>query len=104
MVWYAYLAYFLAGVFLANGVPHFVHGISGKRFQSPFASPPGGGETSPLVNVIWGLVNFIIGYVLNFEVGNFSFGFTLASLMAGLGAIITALALSWYFGRVRQGE
>ena len=104
MVWYAYLAYFFAGVFLANGVPHFVHGISGKRFQSPFASPPGVGESSPLVNVIWGLVNFIIGFVLIFEVGNFAFGFTLASLMAGLGAIITALALAWYFPRVRQGK
>ncbi|GAG09391.1 unnamed protein product, partial [marine sediment metagenome] len=49
MAWYAYLAYFFAGVFLANGVPHFVHGISGKKFQSPFASPPAVGESSPLV-------------------------------------------------------
>ena len=76
MAWYAYLAYFLAGVFLANGVPHFVHGISGKKFQSPFASPPAVGESSPLVNVIWGLVNFIIGYALIYGVGDFTFGFS----------------------------
>jgi len=103
MVWYAYLAYFFAGVFLANGVPHFVNGISGRRFQSPFASPPAVGESSPLVNVLWGLVNLIIGYVLIFEVGSFAFGATLASLMVGLGAIITAVALAWHFGRVRRG-
>ena len=104
MPWYAYLAYFFAGVFLANGVPHFVHGISGKRFQSPFASPPAVGESSSLVNVIWGLVNFLIGYVLIFVVGGFVCGFTLAALMVGLGAVITAVGLAWYFGRVRQGE
>ena len=54
MAWYAYLAYFAAGALLVNGVPHFVNGISGKRFQSPFASPPGVGESPPLVNVLWG--------------------------------------------------
>jgi hypothetical protein len=30
MAWYTYLAYFFAGVFLANGIPHFVHGISSR--------------------------------------------------------------------------
>ena len=101
MVWVAYIAYFFAGVLLANGVPHFVHGISGKRFQSPFASPPGVGESSPLVNVIWGLVNFIAGYALIWGVGNFAFGFTIDVLVAGLGIVVTALTLALYFGRVR---
>jgi hypothetical protein len=43
MIWYVALARFGAGLFLANGVPHFVQGIAGKRFQSSFASPPGVG-------------------------------------------------------------
>lgn len=102
MAWYAYLAYFFAGVFLANGVPHFVHGISGKKFQSPFASPPAVGESSPLVNVIWGLVNFTIGYALIYGVGDFTFGFSPAVLMVGLGTIVAAVALAFYFGRVRS--
>ena len=102
MAWYAYLAYFLAGVFLANGVPHFVHGISGKKFQSPFASPPAVGESSPLVNVIWGLVNFIIGYALIYGVGDFTFGFSPAVLMVGLGTIVASVALAFHFGRVRS--
>jgi len=101
-MWYVYLAYFAAGALLANGVPHFVHGISGKKFQSPFASPPGVGESSPLVNVVWGLANFIAGYALIMGVGSFSLGFTLDVLMAGLGAIGIAVALALHFGRLRS--
>ena len=101
MVWYVYPAYFFAGLFLANGVPHFVNGISGNRFRSPFASPPGVGESSPLVNVIWGLVNFVIGYVLICGVGDFVSGFTLDVLMVVLGAAVAAVGLAWHFGRVR---
>ena len=103
MAWYVYLAYFAAGLFLANGVPHFVSGISGKRFQSPFASPRGVGESSPLVNVIWGMVSLAIGYVLIFGVGEFAFGFTLEVLMVGLGAVVAAVGLASYFGRVPGG-
>src|SRR5208337_2245093 len=55
--WYVYLLQFVAGLFLANGVPHFVQGISGHSFQTPFASPPGVGESSPVVNVLWGFPN-----------------------------------------------
>ncbi len=99
MTWYAYLAYFFAGFFLANGVPHFVNGISGKRFPSPFASPPGRGESPPPVNALWGLVNLVIGYVLVVGVGDFCFGLTRSVLMVGLGALLAAVILSLYFGR-----
>ena len=64
MKWYHYIASFFAGVFLANFVPHFVHGISGDSFPSPFSHPPGQGLSSPTLNVVWGLINFVIGYVL----------------------------------------
>ena len=50
MAWYVYVAHVLGGAFLANAVPHFVNGISGRPFPSPFAAPPGKGESSPLVN------------------------------------------------------
>ena len=100
MAWLVYLAYFVAGLFLANGVPHFVNGISGNRFQSPFAKPPAVGESSPLVNVIWGLVNFVIGFAL-VQLGDFTCGFTLDILLVGLGAVIAAVGLAWHFGRVR---
>lgn len=101
MAWYVYLAHFGAGVFLANGVPHFVNGISGRRFQSPFASPPGVGESPPFVNVTWGIVNFVIGYMLLYGVGDFTGGLNMDALAVGLGALLAAIGLSWHFGRVR---
>jgi|SRR5208283_457151 len=64
MKWYNYIACFFAGIFLANAVPHFVHGISGTSFPSPFANPPGQGLSSPTINVLWALFNLVIGYVL----------------------------------------
>ncbi|MFC1919989.1 hypothetical protein ACFLWX_04280 [Chloroflexota bacterium] len=102
MAWYVYIAYFFAGIFIVNGIPHFVHGVSGKKFQSPFASPLGVGESSSLVNVFWGIVNFILGFVLIFGVGEFTLGFTRASIMVGSGAVVMSLLLSLYFGYMRS--
>lgn len=102
MEWYVFLAHFGAGLFLANGVPHFVNGISGNRFQSPFASPPGVGESLPLVNVLWGMTNFGIGYLLLFGVGDFKGGLSLDVFVVALGALFASLGLSWHFGRVRN--
>lgn len=64
MKWYNYVACFLSGVFLTNGIPHFIHGIDGDAFPTPFATPPGTGLSTPLVNVAWALGNFAMGYVL----------------------------------------
>ena len=64
MKWYHYIAAFFAGMFLANAVPHFVNGISGNSFPTPFADPPGKGLSSPLTNVLWALLNLLIGYLL----------------------------------------
>jgi hypothetical protein len=64
MKWYHYIICFFVGVFLANFVPHFVQGISGNSFPSPFSNPPGKGLSSPTLNVIWGIMNLIIGYIL----------------------------------------
>lgn len=98
------LAYFAAGMFLANAVPHFVNGISGRYFQSPFAKPPGVGESPPVINVIWGLINFIVGLMLLFGVGAFQAGFTpdMLALLFGFG--VMAVFLSVYFGKVRNKQ
>jgi hypothetical protein len=55
---------FFSGIFLANAIPHFVQGVSGNRFPSPFSKPPGRGLSSPTVNVMWALFNFVVGYLL----------------------------------------
>lgn len=90
MNWYDYVACFFAGMFLANAVPHFVYGISGDRFPTPFAHPPGRGLSSPTVNVVWALFNLVVGYIL-FRVGEVSRGDILAVVIffAGVAAIST---------------
>jgi hypothetical protein len=102
MAWYEYVAYFAAGALLVNGVPHFVNGVSGRRFQTPFARPPGVGESSPLVNVLWGLANFAGGFALIFGVGYFRFELDRAAMMAALGALAASAFLAVYFGRLRR--
>jgi hypothetical protein len=64
MLWYHYVACFFAGVFLTNAIPHFVHGVSGDKFPTPFAKPPGKGLSSPRINVVWALINIAIGSLL----------------------------------------
>ena len=64
MQWYLYIASLFAGAFLANAVPHFVQGISGNKFPSPFSKPPGKGLSSATVNIVWALFNVLVGYVL----------------------------------------
>jgi hypothetical protein len=88
--WHQYLACFFAGAFLANVVPHFVHGISGDRFPTPFAHPPGKGLSSPMVNVVWALFNLVVGYLL-FRAGKvFSAGnIALVVFFAGIAVIST---------------
>ena len=101
MPWYAYLLQFLSGFLLANGLPHFVHGISGTPFQSPFAKPRGVGESSPLVNVLWGFANLAVGLLLlrsfNPESGDPLVGW----LLVGAGALLIGVYLAQHFGRVR---
>src|ERR1700761_2494840 len=58
-----YICAFFAGVFLANAIPHFVQGVCGNKFPTPFAKPPGQGLSSPVVNVIWGLLNAVVGTI-----------------------------------------
>ncbi len=65
MEWYQYLAGFFAGAFWANTVPHFVHGISGNKFPTPFSKPRGVGLSSSTTNVLWALLNMVIGWLLS---------------------------------------
>lgn len=101
MAWYIYLAYFAAGLFLANSIPHLVQGICGHRFQSPFASPPGVGESSPMVNVLWGFFNFAVGYGLIHGIGDFRAGLTLDAALTGLGLLVMGIFCASHFGKVR---
>lgn len=99
-----YVAYFFGGAFLVNAVPHFVSGVCGRAFPSPFASPPGKGLSSPMVNVLWGTLNFVIGYLLVCRVGEFHIRYTLDVFVLGAGGLLMALMLSRTFGRLYGGK
>ncbi len=101
MSWYNYVACFFAGVFLANFVPHFVHGISGDRFPTPFAHPPGKGLSSPTVNVAWSFVNLIVGCLL-YRVGQVSKDSYLILGVFFAGAIAISILLSIRFAHKMQ--
>src|SRR6202040_73273 len=94
--WYDYIACFFAGMLLANVVPHFVHGISGDRFPTPFAHPPGKGLSSPTVNAVWALFNLVVGYIL-FRAGKVSSGNDSAIIVFFAGIVAISIMLSMRF-------
>jgi hypothetical protein len=64
-------ALFFGGAFLANFFPHFIAGVSGRDFPSPFAKPPFRGLSSPMVNVLYALFNLAVAWVLIMVAGGF---------------------------------
>jgi hypothetical protein len=96
MDWYLYIASFFAGIFLANAVPHFVQGVSGNKFPSPFAKPPGRGLSSPTTNVVWALFNVVVGYLL-FKAGQVNSDHILSLVIFSVGASAISIMSSINF-------
>ncbi len=94
MSWHDGLAYFFGGLFLANFTPHFVAGVSGRAFHTPFAKPPFRGLSSPLVNILWALFNLGVAYALLVVVGGLQLqrvaDAAVSALGFGLGALFVA--------------
>jgi hypothetical protein len=104
MPWLHLLSYFFGGIFLANAVPHLVSGMMGRRFQSPFAKPPGEGLSSATVNVLWGAFNLVLGYLLICRVGTFDLRNNADAATLGLGAFAISLFAARHFGRFHGGN
>jgi hypothetical protein len=104
MEWLHYISYFFGGAFLSNAIPHFVSGVMGRPFQSPFAKPPGEGLSSSTVNVLWGFANLTVAYVLICRVGDFSLRFTADVAALGLGFLLVGLMSARLFGRFHGGN
>jgi hypothetical protein len=96
MKWYNYVACFFAGMFIANFAPHFIHGVSGDPFPSPFSNPPGKGLSSPTINVYWGLFNLLVGYLL-FRAGKISNVHKGSLIVFFIGVIVMSIMLSYAF-------
>lgn len=50
---------FIVGALAANGVPHFVKGITGQRHATPFGKPGSATE-----NVVWGWLNLAAAVIV----------------------------------------
>ena len=70
MPWHQVAVYLFGGVFLANFFPHFIAGMSGVRFYTPFATPPFRGLSSPVVNTLYALFNLALAYALLVVIGS----------------------------------
>jgi hypothetical protein len=103
MEWLHGVSYFFGGLFLGNAVPHFVSGMMGRPFQSPFAKPSGQGLSSSTVNVLWGAFNLAVGYGLVCRVGDFSLRSTTQVAVLGLGVLLMGLMNARLFGRFHGG-
>ena len=104
MDWLHDASYFFGGVFLANAVPHFVSGVLGRPFQTPFATPSGKGVSSSSVNVLWGFANFVVAYLLIARVGSFDLRAADQVVAAGLGVLLISMAAARGFGRFHGGN
>ncbi len=104
MQWYHFAAYFFGGAFFVNAVPHFNNGVSGCMSPTPFASPPGKGLSPAVVNVLWGSLNLVVGYLLVFRVGIFDFRRTRDALIVGVGGLLMAAMLSRTFAAREGGK
>ena len=96
MIW---IAWFFAGAFLCNSLPHLVAGVQGRPFPSPFAKPRGVGNSSPLVNVLWGMFNVVVGLVL-LSLQPVSIGLNLLFVVVIAGALAIGVFLALHFGKV----
>jgi len=104
MNWLHDAAYLFGGAFLANAVPHFVSGMMGRRFQSPFAKPPGEGLSSSTVNVLWGFANFVIAYLFIAGIGNFDPRAADQVASVGAGVLFMGVMAARLFGRFHGGN
>jgi hypothetical protein len=102
MPWFHFPAYFFAGAFFANSVPHFVSGVLGRKFPTPFASPPSRGLSSPRVNVLYALCNLAIAYALLTRVGEFEPRVALHAGAFGLGLGAMSLLSTRSLGRLQE--
>lgn len=104
MLWYHFPAYFFGGALFANFVPHFVSGVLGRAFPTPFASPPFRGLSSPSVNVTYGLCNLALAYTLLWRVADFEPRSALQAGAFGLGLAVWSLMLTRSLARLNAAH
>jgi hypothetical protein len=78
----AYLLFILTGLVSANGVPHFIKGMTGEKHRTPFKNP-----SSAATNVLWGAANLYVATWLFKLALDYHANFTLASISVLIGVL-----------------
>jgi hypothetical protein len=92
-----------AGAFLCNSIPHLAAGLRGELFPSPFASPPGIGNSRPAANVFWGWCNAVAGLAL-LGYAPVAIGLNLGFVCVAAGALGGGSLVARHFERVRSSS
>ena len=97
--WYHYVYASIAGGILVNFFPHFINGVSGRPFPSPFSDPPGVGLSSPELNITWAVINFLLAYAFVYF-GKLNRRHQTIYLAYFAGGVAMAFYLAGYFGKL----
>ncbi len=79
---------FLTGVLLSNGLPHFIRGLTGQKYPTPFSKPG-----SAVENIAWGWLNFVAAALL-WHLAPMRHHPRAAFLAVAFGILFAALALA----------
>lgn len=99
------LLFFVSGLIISNGAPHLINGLSGRYWPRKSrlskkvekAYKEGSLISTPIANVIWGNINFLIAGFILFGVGEFDLGLTINSLSLFIGFFVGAMYIAWNF-------
>ncbi|HUD06260.1 MAG TPA: hypothetical protein VMR34_00035 [Candidatus Saccharimonadales bacterium] len=86
---WAYILYVVAGIIAANGIPHFLKGITGEKHMTPF-----GESSSAVSNVLWGVLNFVVAIVILHYLAINNHHVIRESILFGVGALVISLILA----------
>lgn len=86
----------LIGIFISNGIPHFISGILGQHFITPFSKKKN--LSRPFTNMVWGVFNFLVAYLILRKISTFS------CIWITVGFILMSLALSIFFAKKNDTE
>jgi hypothetical protein len=97
----AYLLFFIAGLVGANGVPHFIKGITGEKHRTPFKNP-----SSAATNVLWGAANlYLAAWFFNLAL-HYHANFMSASISVLIGILVIGVpqAILWSHDDKARGK
>jgi|TARA_B110000263_G_scaffold240782_1_gene244323 hypothetical protein len=85
-----YILVLIVGACVTNGIPHYIKGVTGQSHMTVFNK-----VSSPTVNVLWGLINWFLAFILYVLFNSFTDNFTgIHMIVAIIGGVLISLRLA----------